>query len=164
MVILDASPLIYLGKLDALDVLTGDQGVVPPAVEDEVVRPALAFSYPEIVRIEQAFRVGWLTTSEMTPDEARAADELGARVRGLHRGELEVLAMGLERGTRVCLHERQAARIAAALGIGVTHVVELLFTGTADNDLLGRRLRAFGRITNLAMDQLDELLSLARER
>ncbi len=72
--------------------------------------------------------------------------------------------MGVVRGWTVCLHERQAARIARALGVATVHLVEILFAGTPDPDLLERRIRAFARLTNMTMTDLDVLLELIREQ
>ena len=53
--ILDASPLIYLAKLDALDAvaIAGHVAVVPSSVYDETARPELAFRHPEVAIIER---------------------------------------------------------------------------------------------------------------
>jgi predicted nucleic acid-binding protein len=188
-IVLDASPLIYLATLDALDVFsTSDPGQVPSRVMYEAARPELAYSHPEVVRIDEAVRAGWLVEVSLGEQEralvsALAArlsglhegelevlakralvSALAARLSGLHEGELEVLAIGQSRGWQVCVHERQASRLATALGLRSVHVVELLFAATGDRARLVERIRTFGAMTNLATGDLDAVLDLAHRR
>ena len=164
--VLDASPLIYLAKLDAFDAVAtaGHSAVVPPSVYAEAARPELAFRHPEIATVERARLDGRLVVVSLGPHETELASDLGGQYGGLHAGELDVLALGQARAWTVCLHERQAARLALALGIATLHLVEILFAGTPDLDLLERRIRHFARLTNLTMNDLDVLLDLLRER
>jgi predicted nucleic acid-binding protein len=166
LIVLDASPLIYMAKLDAFDALSnaGHTAAVPLSVYTEAARPELAFRHPEIATVQRLREESGLEVITLEPPEASMASELAERYGGLHAGELDVLALGLARGWTVCLHERQASRLAAALGLGAIHVVELLFAGTADLDLLDQRVRHFARLTNLTINDLDSLLSLIRER
>ena len=165
-IVLDASPLIYMVKLDAFDAVSraGHSAVVPQSVYSEAARPELAFRHPEIGTIQRLREEGELEVIALEPSEATMASDLADRYGGLHAGELDVLALGLARGWTVCLHERQASRLATSLGLATIHVVELLFAGTSDLDLLERRVRHFARLTNLTMNDLDSLLSLIRER
>jgi hypothetical protein len=163
--VLDASPLIYLAKLDAFDAvaIAGHTAVVPPSVYAEVARPELAFRHPEIA-VEGIKSDGQLLVVPLDARETELATDLAGRYGGLHAGELDVLALGQSREWAVCFHERQAARLARALGVATVHLVEVLFAGTPDLDLLERRIRHFARLTNLTMNDLDELLELIRER
>jgi hypothetical protein len=165
-IVLDASPLIYLAKLDALDAIAiaGHTAVVAPSVDAEAARPELAFRHPEIAIIQRTRAAGQLLVVELDERERELAIELAGRYGGLHAGELDVLALGQIRGWAVCFHERQAARIAGALGVATIDLVEILFGGTPDVDLLARRVRAFARLTNLTMTDLDALLELIGER
>lgn len=165
-IVLDAGPLIYLAKLDALDAIAiaGHAAVVPPSVFAEAARPGLAFRHPEIATIMRMSEEGGLHVVEPDRREAELATKLGSSHGGLHAGELDVLAIGSVRGWPVCFHERQAARLALALGVATVHVVEILFGGTPANDLLARRIREFARLTNMKMNDADLLLSLVVER
>ncbi len=165
-IVLDAGPLIYLAKLDAFDAVAtaGHIAIVPASVYAEAARPELAFRHPEVALIEQARDDGLLHVESLDPAEEQVARELGERSAGLHVGELDVLAVGRSRDWPVCLHERQAARLARILGVTTIHLVELLFADTTNADQLGLRIRHFARLTNLAMDDLDILLNLIRER
>jgi len=163
--VLDAGPLIYVAKLDAFDTFSvaGRTAVVPPSVYAEAARPEFAFRHPEIAVIEQARDDGRLVVVALNARETQLAAELAVRSAGLHVGELDVLALGRARGWPVCLHERQAARLARALGVATVHLVELLFEGTAEAGELERRVRHFARLTNMTMDDLDALLTLIEE-
>jgi len=165
-VVLDASPLIYLAKLDAFDALSaaGHTAVVPPSVEAETARPELAFRHPEVAVIERVRTEGALLVEPLEEREIKLAHQLAERYGGLHQGELDVLAMGSLRNWPVCLHERQASRIARTLGVSTIHLVEILFAGTSDVDLLERRIRTFARLTNMTMEDLDVLLELTGKR
>ena len=164
--LLDASPLIYLAKLDAFDAIVraGYTAAVPRAVEAEAARPELAFRHPEIARIERLRETGELEVVDPDPRERDLATTFGTRYGGLHAGELDTLAIGLVRGWPVYFHERQAARIARILGVDTVHVVEILFGGTPDVELLERWVRSLARLTNKTMDDLDTLMNLIRER
>lgn len=165
-IVLDAGPLIYLAKLDAFDAVptAGHSAIVPGSVYAEAARPELAFRHPEVALIEQARDDGLLHVESLDAAEKQVVRELGERSAGLHAGELDVLALGRSRGWPVCLHERQAARLARILGIATIHLVELLFAGTPNADQLELRIRHFARLTNMAMEDLDILLNLIRER
>jgi hypothetical protein len=164
--VLDAGPLIYLAKLDALDApaIAGWTPVVPPSVYAEAARPELAFRHPEVAVIEQAQEDGRLLVVALDNREKELAGELASRSSGLHAGELDALALGSARTWSVCLHERQAARLAGALGVRTVHLVEMLFDGTKDPDVLEDRIRHFARLTNLVMGDLDVLLHLIEGR
>jgi hypothetical protein len=165
MPVLDAGPLIHLAKLDALDVLDADEpALVPPAVLSEVVRPELAYRYPETALLDGAVRSGLLTPAELETGERELVADLAMRVAGLHAGELEVLAIASSRSIAACLHERAAIRLAAAMDIPVVHVMELLFDGTPDTGMLVRRITDFAKMTRLDIDQTTELLRRAGER
>jgi hypothetical protein len=164
--VLDAGPIIYLAKLDALDApaIAGRTPVVPASVYAEAARLGLAFRHPEVVVIEQAQQDGRLLVMTLDGREKGLAGELARRSAGLHAGELDALALGRARAWPVCLHERQAARLAGALGVRTVHLVDLLFEGTKDPDVLEDRIRHFARLTNLVMGDLDLLLHLIEGR
>lgn len=165
-IVLDAGPVIFFARLDAFDAfaVAGHMAVIPVAVEREVARPELAFRHPEIAVIERARRQDELAVVELDDHESRLAEEFRGRYGGLHAGELDVLTLGQSRSWPVCLHERQAARIAGAMGLVTIHLVEILFAGTRDPRVLASRIRAFARLTNMTMADLDSLLHLIRDQ
>jgi predicted nucleic acid-binding protein len=165
-VVLDAGPLIHLAKIEALELLPtgGWVGVVPSAVWNEVARPELAYRFTEVPAIERARNDGWIEAVEPNADEQAHAERLAGSVAGLHRGELDCLAIASKRSLPVCFHERQALRLARSLGVETIHVVDLLSGGTPDAVLLEWRIRRFASLTNLAMSDLDQLLASIKER
>jgi predicted nucleic acid-binding protein len=150
-VVVDASPLIYLAKLDALDVfaVTGRVGLVPPTVYTEVAAPALTYVHPDAVTLERATRAGTLTVVDLSERERRGADELRQLVPGIHSGEREVLAVARERKAEAVLFERRGKLVARALGLRLVDLVELLVHGTPDRDLLEGRIDRFASLVNM---------------
>ena len=108
--VLDAGPLIYLAKLDAMDApaIAGWTPVVPPSVYAEAARPELAFRHPEVAIIEQAQADGRLRVVALDDREKELAGEMAGRSSGLHSGELDAMALGRTRSWLVCLHHRCA--------------------------------------------------------
>ena len=62
----DAGPLIYLAKLDALDVFaqTGHVPLITPEVERETARAGLAYRFPDALAIAEALRDGVLVRTD----------------------------------------------------------------------------------------------------
>jgi len=161
----DAAPLIYLAN-GALDVIAaaGYQGLVPPPVVAETTRPAIAFMHADALSIEQAVRKGVLSTVAPTAEEHASAGDIARRVGGLHAGECDVLAIGLSRSIPAVIFERRARRVATALGLRLVDVLELLFAGTADADLLEERVRHFARLVDIRIGDLDRLVRAVERR
>jgi predicted nucleic acid-binding protein len=158
---LDASPLIYLAKLEALDVLTiaVHRAYATPAVVEEVTRPQLAYRHPDAIEVEAAVGRGDITLLTLTEIERRRAASIAERVPGLHRGEAEVLAIALERATPAVIFERRARRVAASLGAELVDVTELLVAGTPDPGLREERIVRFAGLVDLRLDQTMDLLA-----
>jgi predicted nucleic acid-binding protein len=164
--VVDASPLIYLAKLDALDVFDG-AGVgplVPEPVFEEAAKPALRYRHADAIRIEQAATEGQLEIVTATGAERGAADGLAARIPQMHRGECEVLAIASARGVPAVIHEGRARTIARILGIQLLDVTELLFRGTGNDGLLEARIREFAGLVNMRLGNTEALLELVRQR
>ncbi len=159
--VLDASPLIYLAKLDALDVLsvaTGEASVTPTVLE-EVTRPQLAYRHPDAVEIEQAVTSGLIRVQELDGDERSLAVDFTERVPGLHHGEAEVLSLAVSRSVSAVIFERQARRVARTLGAELVDVIELIVAGTPDHELREDRVIRFARMVNMRFDHVAELLA-----
>ena len=159
--VLDASPLVYLAKLDALDVLAGasEASVVTPTVLDEVTRPQLAYRHPDAVEIERAVNDGLITVVALGEEEQTIAVDFADRVPGLHRGEAEVLSLAVSKSMPAVIFERQARRVARTLGAELIDVVELIVAGTADQGRTEDRIVRFARMVNMRFDHVAELLS-----
>jgi hypothetical protein len=156
----DASPLIYLAKLDALDVFAG-AGQIPgvtPEVERETSRAGLAYRFPDALAIAEAIRDGVLVRVELTDQEHRAAGRLSAEVGGLDAGESEVLAVAEARELPVLLPERRAIRLSKSLGLDTWSPVRLLMAGTPDRALLRDRVMRFARLVQMRFEDVEALM------
>ncbi len=165
-IVLDASPLIYLAKLEALDVLTVATGaaLVTPTVLEEVTRPQIAYRHPDAVEVEQAIERGEIGVVTLTQAEHDAAVDMTKRVPGLDPGETEVLAVAISRTIPAVIFERRARRVARALGANLVGVVELLVAGTDDAVLREERIVRFARLVDMRLDDAVELLARIRSR
>src|SRR5687768_12364491 len=105
--LVDASPLIYLAKLEAMDVFeqSGHTPLITPRVERETARPGLAYEYPDAMVIADALRSGTLSRTSLSEAEQRVAERLVAEAGGLDPGEAEVLAAAGQRQLPVLLFE-----------------------------------------------------------
>lgn len=161
----DASPLIYLAKVEALDALdVFDRPAIVREVQQEVVAPGLGYRFPDALTIERAIQSGRIEVIAATPEERQQGNALVAEAGGLHRGEAVTIAVAVSRQWPVCVFERQARTLARAVGVEVIDPVEVLFAGTTDNDLLNHRVRRFGELVNLRLEALESLLSLIEDR
>jgi predicted nucleic acid-binding protein len=156
----DASPLIYLAKIDALDVfrVAGFHPMVTPEVGRETARAGLAYEHPDAAVIVDALRDGTLEPTELTREEEQEAERLMTASGGLDRGEAEVLAAATSRDLPVLLFERRATRLAASLGLDAWSPVEILVAGTPDRRLLRTRVLASAGLVNMRFADLDTLL------
>lgn len=157
----DAGPLIYLAKLNALDVFdaAGHQPLVTPEVERETARTGLAYVYPDASLIAEALRTGLLSGTELTDEENEVAQRLAAEAGGLDRGESEVLATAAQRSLPALLYDRRATRLARSLGIRAWSPPDLIAIGTPDRSLARERLLRFARLVDLHFEDLEKLLT-----
>jgi predicted nucleic acid-binding protein len=163
--IIDAGPLIYLAKIDALDILWAERpGWIAEAVRREAIVPQAAYRFPEIARIDSALDDNRILVTELQDSETEVASGFADRVPGLGLGERETMAIALERDWTALLFDRRARRVADGFGIRQTGIAELLFARTADDQLLKRRVRAFGSLVAMRIEALEELLKVIRER
>lgn len=159
-VMVDASPLIYLAKLDALDVFLSAayRPLVTAEVERETARLGLAYEHPDAAVVADAIRAGTLERTELTAAEEQQAERLMTASGGLARGEAEVLAAAASRTLPVLLFERRATRLATSLGLDAWSPVEILIAGTPDRRVLRQRLLAFAGLVSMRFADLEKLL------
>lgn len=162
----DAGPLIYLAKLDALDVFAaaGQVPIVTPEVERETSRPGLAYRYPDAVSIAEALRNGVLERTTVSAEERRVAQRLTAEVGGIDPGESEVLAVAVARGLPALLYERRAVRLARSLGLDTWSPIRLLLAGTSDAAQLRDRIVRFARLVEMRFEDVEELIRRIERR
>jgi predicted nucleic acid-binding protein len=156
----DASPLIYLAKLDALDVFAGAglRPLITPEVERETARTALSYVYTDASLIAEALRSGLLQRTGLTDEEAKVADRLTTEAGGLERGEAEVLAAAAARSLPALLYERRALRLARSLGIKTWSPLRLLVVGTRDNGLQRERALRFARLVEMRFADIETVI------
>ncbi len=163
--VVDSSPLIYLAKLEALDVFTVQSpALVTDGVRREVLVPQAAVRFPEMAEIDQAIRERRLVVAPLREDEQEAAGEIARGIPGLGLGERESMAVAASRGLPFVLHDRRASRIGRAMGQEVVGPLDLLFERTVDDGLLEHRLRAFARLVDMRIEALEVLLERVKER
>jgi len=126
--VVDASPLIFLSKLDRLDLLerSAEQVVTPPAVLREIGEHHDKASR----KIEDAQR-SWLGVREVV--DRRLVDVLMA---DLDAGESEVIALAIEAGAeRVVLDDLDARRLAHRIGLSRIGTLGLLLAAKLRGEL-----------------------------
>lgn len=119
LVVTDASPLIFLGRLSLLELLPQLYGrvLVPRTVLDEVVRGA-----PTDPAASALLSAAWLEV-----EEAGEAPLLEALHEELDSGEAAAIALARELGADLLLiDERQGRRIARRLGLAVKGTLGVL--------------------------------------
>ncbi|MDQ3689672.1 MAG: hypothetical protein M3406_06475 [Chloroflexota bacterium] len=163
--IVDAGPLIYLAKIDALDIFRPERpGGLTEGVRRETLVPQATYRFPEIVAIERALAVGQLRLLPMHADEQEAAADLERRIPGLGTGERESIAVAQGRTWSALLFDRRAARIARSMGIQAVTPIEILLARTVGDDLLARRIRRLAGLTDMRIDALEQILERVKER
>ncbi|MBC8448388.1 MAG: hypothetical protein H8D78_11625 [Chloroflexi bacterium] len=127
-VVSDASPLIYLAKMNQLPLLAQVVGAVaiPPTVYREAVEAGQRQGRPDADRIATAIKEQIILRLELTAQETRWAHELSIDP-SLGRGECEVIACAVHRRLTVLLHDRRARRVAAAHEVRTMQAVDVLF-------------------------------------
>lgn len=130
--VVDTSPLIFLAKLDRLDLLRrgAEQIVVPPAVFREIDE------YPDSASesIDKA-KTSWLSMRAV--EDRRLVDVLMA---DLDAGESEVIALALElEAERVILDDLDARRLAQRLGVSPVGTLGLLLAAKLRGELQSLR-------------------------
>lgn len=120
LVVADASPLIFLGRLDLLHLLQSVYGrvLVPTAVRDEVLGDG-----PELPGASAVRAATWLEIVDEEPIDAVAALLRGS----LGAGERAAIALAVGRRAHLVLIDDRPARLAAErLGLAVQGTVGTL--------------------------------------
>jgi predicted nucleic acid-binding protein len=143
LVICDATPLIYLARIERFDLLRAlhEAVLIPPAVWAEVAVQGGHLAEGKLVRKGAA--EGWLRMEQprltLTLTAAEAKD--------LDPGETEAIRLALEHKALLAIDEARGRAVALRLGLRITGTVGLLM-----------RARRQGLIPNLRTD-LDRLRS-----
>ena len=127
-VVSDASPLIYLAKMDKLALLVQVVGpvAIPPAVYREAIEVGQRHRWPDADRIAAAIKDQMVVLAELTMQEVQLADGSSTDLR-LGRGECEVIACAAHRHIRALLHDKKARRVATVHGVRTMQASDVLF-------------------------------------
>jgi predicted nucleic acid-binding protein len=129
MPVIDASPLIYLGKIDKLHILKKFYGVVkcPPSVYKEVVVKGREKDYIDARVVEKA--VGDYVIIQHPQEETTNKITQHAKARGyrLGKGEIEGIALCMDTGEKIYLcDDEDAKNLAQIQGIKGKGTIYLL--------------------------------------
>ncbi|MGQ9721907.1 MAG: DUF3368 domain-containing protein [Candidatus Jordarchaeum sp.] len=108
-VVLNASPLIYLGKKRRIDILglVFEKIIIPPEVEEEIMKIA---NSPEAIQLREAIKEGWITVEKASEDQAAQVARLFPEI---DEGEAAVIALAIEQQTESVVIDDAEARVAA---------------------------------------------------
>lgn len=120
-VITDASSLIIIAKLEAIDVLHEVYGTIgiPPAVFRETVQAGYERGKSDAFAIDAAIRSGQVVVVKLSPGQSVFAQHL-YMTNMLGWGECESLAYAQTENIHVLIEERKGRSIARAEGINYT--------------------------------------------
>ena len=121
-VVCDSSPLIWLGKVNKLDLLRHLFGgvLVPERVRLEVVRGDSA----DALLIREAIREGWISV-EVVDEEFGELLE----VSGVHRGEAEAIHLARRLDALFLVDDKEASAVARLFSISCLGTLGVLLSG-----------------------------------
>ena len=116
--VFDATPLIYLAKIDRLDVVetVDEPRLVPEVVYEEVVTDGIDAGYDDARRVEQAVENGTLEVVSVDVDDSTLATRL-TRHPGLSDADIAVLACADARDAVAVMDEATGRSAAEVEGI-----------------------------------------------
>jgi len=108
-VVLNASPLIYLGKKRRIDLMKVmfEKILIPPEVEEEIMK---LNESPEAIQLKDAIQEGWIVVERPSENKARQITKLFPEI---DEGEAAVIALALEQQEKNVIIDDAEARIAA---------------------------------------------------
>lgn len=127
----DASSLIVLAKLNALEVLYTIYGPVAltETVSKETILQGKAGNHDDALLIEAAVERGWLVQVTLTEKQRRLSEAYRAASRAIDLGEAEAIAYAEDTGAFLVIEDRKAKVIARARGVQYTTIQMLPFEG-----------------------------------
>jgi predicted nucleic acid-binding protein len=140
MYVFDATPLIYLGTVEALDVVDVLPGncCVPDAVYEEVVTAGIEAGHADARRIEQAVEAGRFEV-EPAP-ETELHERLGG-ADSLSGADIAVLTLAGERGGTAVMDEQYGRAVAEMEGIETRGTAFVVLNALADGEMTASAAR-----------------------
>ena len=125
-VVTDATVLIYLAKIDRLDLLDAlfDRALVPEAVYEEVVTQGREQGYADALAIDDATDT-FLDVRSLSGDANDRATAIEDST-DLGRGEVAAIALALAEDARCLVDDHAARRSAESLGVAVGGTIYVL--------------------------------------
>ncbi|MHA1579867.1 MAG: hypothetical protein ACTSUQ_09600 [Candidatus Freyarchaeota archaeon] len=128
MIVSNATPLIYLSKINMLHLLKKKfaKVLLPRKVWEEVVERGKLDGHPDAYLVEEAVREGWIQVVEANEIEA----EKIAKAFRIHRGEAEAILLAKKKKTQILLdqtHARETAKILKLTPRGTIYVLRLAY-------------------------------------
>ncbi|MCD6538940.1 hypothetical protein J7L18_10110 [Candidatus Bathyarchaeota archaeon] len=107
--ILNATPLIYLGKKRRMDLLRSvfEKAIIPVEVEREITRIE---GSPEAVQLRKAIHEGWIRVRQSSEDRKKHIIDLFSEI---DEGEAAVIAVALEDEEPTVIVDYAEARVTA---------------------------------------------------
>lgn len=107
--VLNASPLIYLGKKRKINLvrLVFEKVLIPPEVEEEIMKLKES---PEAIQLRGAIQGGWVEVERPSENKTRQIAKLFPEI---DEGEAAAIALALERRDENIIIDDDEARIAA---------------------------------------------------
>ncbi len=129
-VVSDSGPLIWLAKIDKLQLLRTLFGkvLIPGEVEEETASGGAA----DAIIIRGALAEGWISVIRET--NALAPDLVDAS--GLHRGEAEAILLARRMGAMFLVDEREASATATVFGVRAIGTVGVLLLALSEGHLV----------------------------
>ena len=133
--IVNASPLIFLAKLDYLEALGIFNKVYMADIVIEEIRAGLEKGYPDAIRVTNMVETGKLTV--MVGEEPKIP------VKGLHPGEASVIQLARKLGIKdVIIDDRHAIAAAKYFGLRPASTPYLLLLNVKNGKLGKKRFRS----------------------
>lgn len=112
MIVSNSTVLIYLGKLNKLELLKKlfKRIVIPNAVFEEVVVAGKRENHIDAIMVEEAIKKGWISVKES--EELPQLKEFG-----IDKGELQAISLAYKLGAVILLDQTHARIAAKAVGL-----------------------------------------------